>query len=294
MAAARMEQSLRIGVTSPALVRVDAAEIAAFCQRHKLDDDMCQHFVAKALDPLDCLLEFNDDELKNGKHYLTATFIAALRLAAKKALLEKDSTVRVITPKEETADEGQGDRGGDSGRPGVGGASGSVETRGFGGAGGRPGALKVHVFGATDGISDEGGQEKGDEHDSLDEAPQMPTLFVALFTRVPIGQSYLGLTGGRGGQGGTGSDGRGQDGESQEIILLVFSYHEEPSRPRPFMMLTPSEVPANLRRLLLDEEFQFVGGLFEAYDTDMQSRSFVSVVWKKFVARQEILGRSTN
>ncbi|KAJ6471344.1 hypothetical protein C8R45DRAFT_1014043, partial [Mycena sanguinolenta] len=202
-----MEQSLHIGVTTPALVRVDAVEIAAFCQRHKLDEDMCQLFVAKALDPPDCLFEFNDDELRNGNHYFTDTYIAALRVAVKKALSEKDLTVRVITPKEEDTDGG-----------------------------------------------------------SFDEA-QMPALFVALFTRVQIGERYLGMTGGRGGRGGKGTNGRGKDGESQEIAFLIFSYHEEPR----FGMLAPSEVPANLRQLIMDGEFQFVGGLFEASDTDMQS-----------------------
>ncbi|KAJ6471341.1 hypothetical protein C8R45DRAFT_1014029 [Mycena sanguinolenta] len=246
--AARMEQPLRI-------VRVDAAEIAALCKRHKLDDDMCQLFVAKALDPLDCFFEFNDDELRNPGtkfHYFTDPYITALRLAVKKALSEKDSTVRVITPKEEDTDGGDDD-----------------------GAGGRGG-------GASSGVFEYGG--------SLDEAPLTPTLFVALFTKVPIGQSYLGLVGGRGGRGGTFPDGRrGKDGESQEIAVLTFPYHEEP-RHRKFTMTRASEVPANLRGLIMDGEFQFVGGLLEVYDTDMQSPSFV----EKFEARREILVRSTN
>jgi hypothetical protein len=66
-------------------------------------------------------------------------------------------------------------------------------------------------------------------------------------------------------------------------------------------MLTPSDVPENLRQLLMDEEFQFVGGLFEADDTDMRSQSFdsgessvVIAALKKFVAGREILVRSTN
>ncbi|KAF7345964.1 hypothetical protein MVEN_01618900 [Mycena venus] len=299
MAAATMEQSPHIGITTPG--RVDAAEIAAFCQRYKLGDDICQLFVAKALDPLDCLFEFNDDDLKNGNHYFTDTYIAALRLAVKKALSETDSTVRVITPKEENETS----------------ASGGEGARG--GAGGRPGAFSIFSiqdFDWAKGISGEGGQEEGGEHGSLDEAPQMPALYIALFTRIPIGRRYLGISGGRGGQGGMGPDGRGKDGESQEIAYLIFPYHEEPRRERSFTMLTPSEVPANLRQLLMDDEFQFVGGLFEAHDTDMQSQSFelgessvatealtnfvaqpelvVTAVLKKFVARREILVRSTD
>ncbi|KAJ6471343.1 hypothetical protein C8R45DRAFT_1164976 [Mycena sanguinolenta] len=244
--AARMEQPLRI-------VRVDAAEIAALCKRHKLEDDVCQLFVAKALDPLDCFFEFNDDELRNPgtQFYIFGDpYIAALRLAVKKALSEKDSTVRVITPKEEDTDGGD-----DDDAPGGGGSSSAFE---YGG--------------------------------SLDEAPLTPTLFVALFTKVPIGQRYLGLAGGRGGGGVTFPDGRhGKDGESQEIAVLTFPYHEEP-RHRKFTMTRASEVPANLRGLIMDGEFQFVGSLLEAYDTDMQSPSFV----EKFEARREILVRSTN
>jgi hypothetical protein len=66
-------------------------------------------------------------------------------------------------------------------------------------------------------------------------------------------------------------------------------------------MLIPSEVPENLRQLLMDEEFQFVGGLCEAYDPDTRSQSFesggssvVTAALKKFVTRREILVRSTN
>lgn len=165
-----------------------------------------------------------------------------------------------------------------------------------------------------------GGQGEGSEHGSLDEAPQTPALYVALFTRIQIGKPeciiivtvvdpcmilqgrrYLGVSGGRGGQGGMGTGGRGKDGESQEIACLLFSYHEEPRRPRSFTMLTPSDVPANLCQLLMDEEFQFVGGLFESYDPDMRSQSFesgessvVTAALKKFVMRREILVRSTN
>ncbi|KAJ6490847.1 hypothetical protein C8R45DRAFT_991029 [Mycena sanguinolenta] len=245
-----MEQSRRIGHT-PVLARVDAAEIAASCQRHKLDDDMCQLFVAKALDPLDCFFGFNDDELRNSNHYFTDTYIAALRLAGKRAFTETDSIVRVITPKEEDTDGGDDDGAG---------------------AGG----------GGSSGVFEYGG--------SLDEAPLTPTLFVALFTKVPIGHSYLGLAVGRGGGGGTLPDGRrGKDGESPEIALLTFPYHEEP-RLRRFTMKRASEVPANLRGLIMDGEFQFVGGLVEAYDTDMQSPSFM----EKFVARREVLVRSIN
>ncbi|KAJ6462547.1 hypothetical protein C8R45DRAFT_1027060 [Mycena sanguinolenta] len=245
--AARMEQPLRI-------VRVDAAEIAAFCKTHKLDDDMCQLFVAKALDPLDCFFEFNDDELRNPgtKFYIFGDpYIAALRLAVKKALSEKDSTVRVITPKEEATDGGDDD----GARPGGGGSGGGIE---YGG--------------------------------SLDEAPLTPTLFVALFAKVPIGQRYLGIAGARGGGGATLPDGRrGKDGESQEIAMLTFPYHEEP-RHRKFTMTRASEVPVNLRGLIMDGEFQFVGGLLEEYDTDMKSSSFM----EKFVAQREVLVRSTN
>ncbi|KAJ7264568.1 hypothetical protein C8J57DRAFT_1222497 [Mycena rebaudengoi] len=279
--------SHRYGVTTPVLVRVDAVEIIAFFQRYKLGDDICQLFVAKALDPLDCLFEFNDDELKNGNHYFTDTYIAALRLAVKKALSETDSTVRVITPKQEnetSANGEKGDRGGHGGHQGAGGASGAVEVQGFDG---------------TEGISGEvfvGGQGEGGEHGNLAEAPQTPALYVALFTRIQIGRRYLGVSGGRGGQGGMGTGGRGKDGESQEIACLLFSYHEEPRRPRSFTILTPSDVPPNLRQLLMDEEFQFVGGLFEAYDPDMLSQSFesressvVTAALKKFVTRREIL-----
>ncbi|KAF8139408.1 hypothetical protein K438DRAFT_2030574 [Mycena galopus ATCC 62051] len=276
-----MEQSPHIGVTMPVLVRVDAVEIAAFCERYKLGDDICQVFVAKALDPLDCLFEFNDDELKNGNHYFADTYIAALRLAVRKASSDTDSTVRVITPTEENetcANGGRGDRSADGVYHGA-------------GAGGASDTLGIRGFNGTGGISGGGGQGESGEHGSVDEAPQTPALYVALFTRLQIGRPYLCLSVGQGGRGGKGTGGRGKDGECQEIACLLFSYHEEPGRPRSFTMLTPSDVPANLRQLVMDEEFQFVGGLFEADDTEMRSQS---AALKKFVARRQILVPSTN
>jgi hypothetical protein len=157
------------------------------------------------------------------------------------------------------------------------------------------------------------GQGEDGENGSLDEAPQMPALYVGLLTRI-IGKleciiivvaactmifqggTFGNFSGGRGGKGGTGSGGCGKDGESSEFAFHLFSYQEEPQRPGLFTMLIPSAIPANLRQLLRDEGIQSVGGLFEAYDTDMRSQSFesgessvVSAVLSKFAVRREIL-----
>jgi hypothetical protein len=74
-------------------------EIAAFCERYKLGDDICQLFVTKALDPRACLFKMNVND--KPKDILTPTYMAGIRLAVKKMLSETNSTIRVIPSKEE-------------------------------------------------------------------------------------------------------------------------------------------------------------------------------------------------
>ncbi|KAJ7925332.1 hypothetical protein B0H13DRAFT_1975102 [Mycena leptocephala] len=216
-------------VSQPALLDdASTVQVEAICQRYKLGDDICQLFIAKALDPLDCLFEINGDQPRDMDHSYTFAYIADIRLAVKKMLSETDSTVRIITSKEEnetsvdgtqalifnfnchlsTVVGGKGDHGGDGDHQ-------WFCTGGTGGAGG------VQVLLGTEGA---GGEEDG-EKGSLDEAPQTPALYVALFTKL-IGK--LGCTiiivvaawlisparnlGGRGGMGPdgcAGKDGRG-------------------------------------------------------------------------------------
>lgn len=155
------------------------------------------------------------------------------------------------------------------------------------------------------------GQEDG-EKGSLDEAPQTPALYVALFTKLigKLGCTFIVVVAAwlisparnLGGRGEMGPDGcAGKDGESPDFACLLFSFHGEPRRPLLFTTLLPSHIPTNIRQLLQDEGFHSVGGLLEAYDTDMRFESFESgqirgatEALSKFATRREILVESTN
>ncbi|KAJ7235203.1 hypothetical protein C8J57DRAFT_1479617 [Mycena rebaudengoi] len=267
-------------MSQPALLDdTSTGQVEAICQRNKLGDDICQLFVAKALNPLGCLFEINDDHLKDMNHSYAFAYIADIRLAVKKMLSETDSTVRVITSKEEnetSVDGEKGDLGGDGDHQGF-------CMGGTGGAGGVQTALGTEGAGGED-------REKG----SLDEAPQTPALYVALFTKL-----FARNLGGRGEMGPDGC--AGKDGESPDFACLLFSFHGEPRRPLLFTTLLPSHIPTNIRQLLQDEGFHSVGGLLEAYDTDMRFESFesgqirgVTEALSKFATRREILVEFTN
>ncbi|KAJ7866133.1 hypothetical protein B0H13DRAFT_2067103, partial [Mycena leptocephala] len=288
-------------VSQPALLDdASTVQVEAICQRYKLGDDICQLFIAKALDPLDCLFEINGDQPKDMDHSYTFAYIADIRLAVKKMLSETDSTVRIITSKEEnetsvdgtqppifnfnchlsTVVGGKRDRGGDGDHQ-------WFCTGGTGGAGG------VQVRLGTEGAGGEGmftffiaawichlecfvtGQEDG-EKGSLDEAPQTPALYVALFTKligklgctiiIVVAAWLISPARNLGGRGEMGPDGcAGKDGESPDFACLLFSFHGEPRRPLLFTTLLPSHIPTNIRQLLQDEGLHSVGGLLEAY-----------------------------
>ncbi|KAJ6489989.1 hypothetical protein C8R45DRAFT_1138928 [Mycena sanguinolenta] len=285
-------------VSQPApLADVSTVQIEAICQKYKLGDDICQLFVAKALHPLDCLFEIKDDlKLEDMNNGYTFAYIADIKLAVKKMLSETDSMVRVITSKEENETSADGTQ------PPIFDFKCDLSTV-VGGKGdrvvdgvhlpfcmgSRGGSAGVQTLFGTEGTGSEACQEEDVENGTLNEAPQTPGLYVALIAR---------NFGGR----GMGSEGcPGQDGESPDFACLLFSFHGEPRRPLLFKTLLPSHLPTNIRQLLQNKGFQSVGGLLEAYDTDMRIESFESgqirgltVALSKVATRRETLVKSTN
>ncbi|KAF8199865.1 hypothetical protein K438DRAFT_670257 [Mycena galopus ATCC 62051] len=98
-------------------------------------------------------------------------------------------------------------------------------------------------------------------------ATKIPVLYVAFFKRIAGG---IGGVGGyavkRGGDGGV--------GEANIFPNLIFPIDKETRRRMPHTPLEKFEISENLRGPLKTHGFRTVGGLFEAYEQDLQPPDF--------------------
>ncbi|KAF7360335.1 hypothetical protein MVEN_00763000 [Mycena venus] len=105
-------------------------------------------------------------------------------------------------------------------------------------------------------------------------APQVSVLYVAFFSKIAVHIFFFG--GGIGGAGGPSAfeGGQGGDGEGPICPSLLFPIDEYTRRRIPRTPLDDFSINPALRTLLQAQGFQTVGGLLEAYDTDVQAPQF--------------------
>ncbi|KAJ7897131.1 hypothetical protein B0H14DRAFT_2557788 [Mycena olivaceomarginata] len=281
-------------------------DTTAFCQKYHLGDEICKLLTNEGYETVNALFEENENEWENLQ--LKTGHIAELKWAMKKMLLLEYPEIELVDKNGEYAPEIYGWTGGHGtakapqialedvfrfrriggGIGGAGGANGvkkpnvvaigvntnptpqrivigtseppevvvageaTPKTRpnvigGRGGAGG-PGV----ALGGTGGV---GG------------AAKVPILYVAFFKRI---------SGGIGGAGGYAvkQGGDGGDGEANIFSNLIYSIDKETRRRMPHMPLEELEISANLRGRLKNHGFRTVGGLFEAYEQDLQPPDF--------------------
>ncbi|KAF7360337.1 hypothetical protein MVEN_00763200 [Mycena venus] len=285
--------------TTPAL---DDWDRDRFCEEYHLGDEIRELLESHGFDIADSLLDTGDTALE--ELGFKVGHIAELNWALKKMMLRRFPTMSLTVNTQgkykPVISGGTGGAGGDSrSRPGRGGIGMaprfsiedvglfSVISGGTGGAGGANGVMQPSVVeespetksqsksatreaekdlgselaGGTGGPGGHGHQLGG--LGGVGEAAQMAAEHVPIFRAI---------TGGFGGAGGTSpiQGGSGGTGEGSEFSHLLFPIDDETRRRVPYTKLEDFSIKADLCQFLKDGGFQTVGGLFEAYDKDLE------------------------
>jgi len=275
-----------------------------FCKKYYLSDEIQQLLDRHGFDTADSLLDVSDLTLQ--EMGFKVGHIAELKWALEKMLWERFPATSVINTDGKYTPiifGGIGGAGGDglrSGGPGGTGKAPQISIQDVyrfaefhGGTGGSGGAsdvmlgpvrkiqeakpqlqiateetrpnLRPALSGGAGGAGGWGTRVGGPG--GVGEAAQMAIEDVAVFRAI---------TGGFGGAGGGSANegGPGGTGEGSKFSSPLLSVDEETRRRLPYTKLEDFNIKPELRRLLEDQGFQTVGGLLEAYDTDLQPPHF--------------------
>ncbi|KAF8172353.1 hypothetical protein K438DRAFT_1851569 [Mycena galopus ATCC 62051] len=288
-----------VHIDDTAKTRLQWIDTTTFCQEYGLGGEICQRLIGEKYHTINALFEEDETQLK--KLQLEVGHIAELKWAMKKMLSLEYPDIKLTYTKGEYTPEiygGTGGAGGDALEKGGNGGTGkapqigvedlhrfSVIGGGKGGAGGAGVVEKPNVV--TTGVNTDptpqrilnidGGQgEVGGPGVVLGgtggngAATKIPVLYVALFSKI---------AGGIGGAGGYAVKQGGQGGVGKANIFPRHIFFIDEKTQRQMLLQTPLplgelEIDTELRDQLEKHGFRTAGGLFEAYEQDLQPPDF--------------------